>query len=56
MNEIVIIPISKKEEKILRKLYEKYERVETTTGHPCIRNIATQRKFQVLELLGERQR
>lgn len=56
MQEIDIIPISKEEEKTLRQLYDKYENVERTTGHPYIRNIATQKKFQILELLGERQR
>jgi len=56
MNEIVIIPIHKEEEKVLRKLYERYENIEMTTGHPYIKNIATQKKFQILELLGEHQR
>lgn len=56
MQEIVIIPITKEEEKTLRSLYERYENLERTTGHPYIRTIATQKKFQILELLGERQR
>ena len=56
MQEIVIIPINKEEEKTLRQLYDKYDDVERTTGHPYIRNIATQKKFQILELLEERQR
>lgn len=54
--EIVIIPITKDEEKTLRGLYEKYDNLERTTGHPFIKNIATQKKFQIMELLGQRQR
>lgn len=56
MNEIVIIPLNKKETDTLFNLLNKYERVEKETTHPFIKKIAVQRQKSIMDLLGFRER
>lgn len=56
MNEIVIIPLNKKETDTLFNLMNKYETIEKNTTHPYIKKIAKQRQKSIMDLLGFRER
>ena len=55
MDEILIIPITKEENKTLFNLLNRYEQVEKNTIHPYIKKIAKQRQKSIMDLLGFRE-
>ena len=56
MEEFLIIPMTKEENKALFNLLNKYEQVEKNTIHPYIKKIAKQRKKSIMDLLGFREK